>query len=249
MVPKIVDAGERRQEVVDAVFRIIATDGLERASLREVAAEAGLAVGSVRHYFASSEELLVHSFAVVVDRITGRLTAAGRAVSRLSPGTDEHRAAVLTLLGQFLPLDEQRAVDCCVWLAFKNAARIKTFLAPEADRSHRAVAAVMGELVLGLTGGPRDDLAGGFPEGLTGAAENRRQVLVTEAERLLATLEGLTMHALLQPEWMTLPMCQDVLESHLRSLGRSFSTASADINASRYREYTETGAPTAREAF
>ncbi|MGZ4661142.1 MAG: TetR family transcriptional regulator C-terminal domain-containing protein, partial [Arthrobacter sp.] len=42
---------------------------------------------------------------------------------------------------------------------------------------------------------------------------------VTEAERLLATLDGLTMHALLQPEWMTAQMCRDVLEAHLRSLG------------------------------
>ena len=51
-VPKFVDAALRRQEVVEAVFRIIAADGLERASLREVADEAELAVGSVRHYFA-----------------------------------------------------------------------------------------------------------------------------------------------------------------------------------------------------
>ena len=35
---------------------------------------------------------------------------------------------------------------------------------------------------------------------------------------LLATLDGLTMHALLQPEWMTAQMCNDVLESHLAGL-------------------------------
>ena len=46
-----------------------------------------------------------------------------------------------------------------------------------------------------------------------------QQRLVTEAERLLATLDGLTMHALLQPEWMTAQMCSDVLESHLNGLG------------------------------
>lgn len=219
MVPKFVDAEERRREVVEAVFRIVATDGLERASLREVAAEADLAVGSVRHYFASSEELLLHAFAVVVDRITARLAEAGTAVAGLAPGTEEHRMAVLTLLGQFLPLDEERAVDSCVWLAFKNAARIRPFLAPEADRSHRAVAAVMGELVMGLIGGAGNRLADDdAPTDSAPGGGDVRQVLVTEAERLLATLEGLCMHALLQPEWMTPQMCQDVLESHLRSL-------------------------------
>jgi AcrR family transcriptional regulator len=202
VVPKIVDAVVRRQEVVEAVFRIVAADGLERASLREVADEAGLAVGSVRHYFASSDELLAHSFGVVVDRVTGRLAAARDRLTELPPGSAEHREGVLTLLGQFLPLDEERAVDACVWMAFKNAARIRPFLSAEADRSHRAVGAVVGWLILELKGND-------------GGAH---QELVTEAERLLATLDGLTMHALLQPEWMTAQMCRDVLESHLLSI-------------------------------
>jgi AcrR family transcriptional regulator len=110
-VPKIVDAEARRGEVVEAVYRIIAVDGLERASLREVADEAGLAVGSVRHYFASSEELLSYSFATVVDRIVLRLTAALAKVQGLTPGSPEHHEAVLTLLGEMLPLDEPRAMD------------------------------------------------------------------------------------------------------------------------------------------
>ncbi|WP_144671108.1 TetR/AcrR family transcriptional regulator [Arthrobacter sp. U41] len=206
-MPKFVDAAVRRQEVVEAVFRIVAADGLERASLREVADEAELAVGSVRHYFASSDELLTHSFGVVVDRIVDRLAAADDRLAEAQPGTPEHRQGVLTLLGEFLPLDEERAVDACVWMAFKNAARTKPFLAAEADRSHRAVAAIVGRLVMDLSS----------TEG-TGATMDQQR-LVTEAERLLATLDGLTMHALLQPEWMTAQMCNDVLESHLAGLG------------------------------
>ncbi len=61
----------------------------------------------------------------------------------------------MALLGEFLPLDEERAVDACVWMAFKNAARTKPFLAAEADRSHRAVAAVVGGLILGLAAAAR----------------------------------------------------------------------------------------------
>jgi hypothetical protein len=41
-----------------------------------------------------------------------------------------------------------------------------------------------------------------------------------EAERLLATLDGLCMHALLQPGWMTAQMCSDVLEHHVEGLSR-----------------------------
>jgi AcrR family transcriptional regulator len=214
-VPKIVDAEARRGKIVDAVFRIIAVDGLERASLREVADEAGLAVGSVRHYFASSEELLTYSFATVVDRIILRLSDALAELEQLSPGTEGHHEAVLTLLGELLPLDEQRAVDACVWMAFKNAARIRPFLAAEADRSHRGVAAVVGRLVTELV-----------PDG--GSGQNS---LVIEAERLLAIIDGLCMHALLQPEWMTAQMCRDVLEQHLAGV-----SAGQPVNVRRHRE-------------
>jgi AcrR family transcriptional regulator len=217
-MPKFVDAALRRQDVVEAVFRIIAADGLERASLREVADEASLAVGSVRHYFGSSDELLAHSFGVVVDRIVGRLSAAVARLADLVPGTAEHHEGVLTVLGGFLPLDEERAVEACVWMAFKNAARTRPFLAAEADRSHRAVAAVIGRLVTELSA--------------RGGEDTDQQMLVIEAERLLATLEGLTMHALLQPEWMTARMCRDVLEAYLSGLGSPAASPARSNTAS-----------------
>ena len=203
MVPKIVDAGARRQDVVQAVLRIIAVDGLERASLREVADEAGLAVGSVRHYFQGSEELLAFTFRTVVDRMVSRLSSLLPAVQDAAAGSPGQRTAVLTLLGAMLPLDEETAMETCAWMAFKNAARIRPFLGAEADRSHREVAAVVGGVVSALL--PDDE-----PQ------EN----LVVEAERLLATLDGLCMHALLQPAWMTAQMCRDVLERHLNGLVR-----------------------------
>jgi len=124
-VPKIVDAAQRRQEIVGAVCRIIATDGLERASLREVADEAGLAVGSVRHYFDSSDDLLAYSFAAVSDRLLTRLYAGLTGLGTATHDSDKRRA-VLTLLGEFLPLDEERGMDACAWLAFRNAARTPT---------------------------------------------------------------------------------------------------------------------------
>ncbi|MDR6792497.1 AcrR family transcriptional regulator [Pseudarthrobacter oxydans] len=197
-MPKIVDAEARRQDVVEAVLRIIAGDGLERASLRETADEAGLAVGSVRHYFAGSEELLAFAFASVVDRIVRRLEASLPGVHAAEPGTPEHRAAILTLLCGLLPLDGPRALEVCAWMAFRNAARVRPFLAAEADRSHREVAVIVGSVIRALR-----------PE------DQPTESLVIEAERLLATLDGLCMHALLQPGWMTREMCVDVLEQHL----------------------------------
>lgn len=200
-MPKFVDADARRLDVVEAVLRIIAVDGLERASLREVADEAGLAVGSVRHYFASSEELLDYTFGAVVDRVVARLAEA-LPVVQAAASSREQRAASISLLGRLLPLDEERAVDLCAWISFRNAARIKPFLAATAVRSHREVAVVVGQVIAGLV-----------------PADQTDDVLVLEAERLLATLDGLCLHALLQPEWLTAAMCTDILERHLAGLG------------------------------
>jgi AcrR family transcriptional regulator len=172
-----------------------------------VADEAGLAVGSVRHYFDSSDDLLAYSFAAVSDRILTRLNRARRGLDPAAGEPDTSRA-VLTLLGEFLPLDEERALDACAWLAFRNAARIRPFLAGEADRSHRAVAAVVGQVITRLLRGHDDTADSAGPQ------------LVTAAEHLLATLDGLAMHALLQPGWMSPEMCRDVLESHLEGLRR-----------------------------
>ncbi|UKA53063.1 TetR family transcriptional regulator C-terminal domain-containing protein [Arthrobacter sp. FW305-BF8] len=209
-MPKIVDAAQRRQEIVGAVCRIIATDGLEGASLREVADEAGLAVGSVRHYFESSDDLLAYSFTAVSGRILTRLNEALTGLGPAADGADED-LAVLTLLGEFLPLDEERALDACAWLAFRNAARTRPFLAAEADRSHRAVAAVVGQVINRLV---REQDA---------TADDAGPQLVTAAEHLLATLDGLAMHALLQPGWMSPEMCRDVLELHIEGLRRRVS--------------------------
>lgn len=197
------DAVQRRQEVVDSVKRIVVADGLERVSLREVAAEAGLVVGSVRHYFASSSELLVHSFEAVVDGVLARLSSAATDV-RTTVGEVGRRAAeeaVVAHVCQLLPLDEERAVDLCVWTEFRLAARTRPEFAATAERSHRAVAAAIGRQIRALD----PDLGS--------------EDLVREAERLLAAVEGLGLHAMLQGRWLDAQLCHDVVRAQVSSIG------------------------------
>ena len=198
-MPRIVDPAERRREVVEAVKRIVVAGGLERVSLREVAAEAGLVVGSVRHYFDTSAELLVHSFEAVADSVAGRLEAAAPAEAGSRAQNTED--AVVAQLCQLLPLDEPRAVDLCVWTAFKLAARTRPELAATAERSHRAVAAAVGRSVLALR------------------PEAGHEELVREAERLLAVVEGLGLHAMLQGRWLDAGLCLAVLRAQVASVG------------------------------
>ena len=58
-MPKIVDHAERRREVLDATWRVIGREGLEAATVRRIAAEAGCSIGVLAHYFQDKEDILI----------------------------------------------------------------------------------------------------------------------------------------------------------------------------------------------
>jgi len=204
-VPKVVNAAARRSDVADAVFRIIATDGLARVSLREVAAEASLVVGSVRHYFKDSAELLEHAFATADDRLEERLSARLPAVHEAADSGDAEALteASLLLLAEFLPLDGNSAAECSARTEFRLASRGNAGLQAEAERGYRAAAAVVGQLIQVFR-----------PDG-------ELEELVVEAERLMSLLDGLSLHALVHSQWLDAAMCRNVLTAHLKSLAPS----------------------------
>jgi len=67
---------------------VIRRDGLEHASVRNVAREAGLSSGSLRHMFRTQAELLVFAMNQVVDRIESRLDSLDPTGD---PRRDRHR--------------------------------------------------------------------------------------------------------------------------------------------------------------
>jgi AcrR family transcriptional regulator len=109
-----VDHDARRREIADAVLRLAATEGLESVSLRHVAAEAGISMGRVQHYFRSKDEMLVFAFEHQArrheERIVEKLTAAGR------PPTV--RDVVRTVIVEILPTDEWSRASWLAGIAF-----------------------------------------------------------------------------------------------------------------------------------
>src|SRR5215218_6316231 len=125
-MPKLVDHERRRRELGQAVWRVIRRDGVEAASVRKVAQEAGWSAGALRHYFSTQSELLTFAMQMVVERIEARVAA-------LEPPADP-RGAVEQRLHELLPLDRERRAENEVWLAF--AARALVDLELEAERLH-----------------------------------------------------------------------------------------------------------------
>lgn len=117
-MPKLVNEERRRERIAEAVWNIAADQGLERATIRAVAAECGLSVGSIQHSFRTQEELKRFAMELVVQRVTTRLNDAEGLPFRAS----DKAAAIAGLLMETLPLDAEREKEARIWAAFSTAA-------------------------------------------------------------------------------------------------------------------------------
>ncbi|KAA8886348.1 TetR family transcriptional regulator [Nocardia colli] len=109
-MPKIVDHQTRRVELAEAVWRVIARDGVDEISIRSVATEAGWSSGALRHYFATRAELLAFTCEDVITRVTARIAAL--------PRTGSVRDIVRAILHETMPLDERRITECSIAFSF-----------------------------------------------------------------------------------------------------------------------------------
>jgi AcrR family transcriptional regulator len=76
-VPKIVDRESRRSEIVAAYLRVVTREGMEQATSRALAAEAGMSTGALWHYFDNFDEVLFAAFRAVFDQTNERIAKAG----------------------------------------------------------------------------------------------------------------------------------------------------------------------------
>jgi AcrR family transcriptional regulator len=194
-MPKHVDPEQRRAELAEAVWTVIRRDGLQRASVRNVAREAGLSMGSLRHYFSTQGELLCFAMQLVGDRARARVRA-------LEPAPDPRRAAE-QLLHELVPLDDERRAESEVWLAFTDRALVDPEQRAIHQRIHDELHGACATAVTLLAG------AGLTAEGLD---------VALEASRLHALVDGLALHAVMRPEKVPPSLITAVIARHLDSL-------------------------------
>ncbi|WP_199443674.1 TetR/AcrR family transcriptional regulator [Umezawaea beigongshangensis] len=121
-MPKLVDHAQRRAALARAVWAVIDREGIEGATVRRVADEAGVSVGGLRHYFDSQRGLVLFAAQEVASAVTARLTAHLEADL---PGPERAQR----LLEELLPLDAERRVEVDVWLACLMRSRVDGTLA------------------------------------------------------------------------------------------------------------------------
>ncbi|NUP00650.1 MAG: TetR family transcriptional regulator [Nonomuraea sp.] len=179
-MPKIVDHDERRAEVLSAARRVIVRDGIDAATTRAIAKEAGYSNGVLAHYFADKDEILLSALRQSHQRIRARLTRKVGSVTGL--------AALRELLLDNLPLDAERTQESRLEVSFWSRSLASERLA----EVQRAEAAELRAAVRELLGQAR------------AAGELRTDDNLDDlAEHLLALVDGLSLHLLLYPGRLT----------------------------------------------
>lgn len=118
-MPKQVDHEQRRRLLAEAVFAVIGSRGFEAVSLRDVAEQAGVSMGTVQHYFPAKQQMLMFALSHMRARVMARLQAA---LAQLHEPTrrDLIRAATAVML----PVDPAGREEACVNVAFFSAATV-----------------------------------------------------------------------------------------------------------------------------
>jgi AcrR family transcriptional regulator len=187
-MPKLVDHDARRQELAAALWRVVMRDGVEAASVRRVAAEAGWSTGSLRHYFDSQSALLAFAMELVIDRVTRRVGDVSRS------GTPREIAE--RALQEVIPVDAERRAEMQVWFAFTARSFVDPELRGLRDRAHVGVRTLC-QAAAQLIGAPP-----------------------AAAERLHALVDGLALHAVLDPATTTPARQRELLAAELDALSR-----------------------------
>lgn len=194
-MPKIVDHHKRKIEIAEATWKVIAEEGLENATVRNIAKASGLSVGSLRHYFPTQSELLLFSMELVSERVKKRVGGKNY--------KGEPLEVVAELIGELLPIDDERKIEMEVWFVFSAKSLVDPKLKALSDKvyeeMHQGLAFVLSKL---------------SEDGLL----KKELDLETEVDRLHSLVDGMALHHLLHPNVFTYEKMIQTLKSHLQSI-------------------------------
>ena len=148
-MPRLVDHDARKRELLDASLALVASEGIEAATLRRLARAADCTTGAITYYFEGRDALLVAMLRRAHQTTGARmLRAAGRGASP--------RDRLWAVLMEALPLDPERLAEWRVWLAFWGAAAGNPALVEENLARYAEWRALLQTLVRDLAGTQAD---------------------------------------------------------------------------------------------
>lgn len=194
-MPARIDPVQRRQQIVEAAFRLVVTGGIEAVSLRKVAEESGLNIGSVRHYFDGHHDLLNAAAEEAGSRMEVRL--AKHSAKGLHGLTGKAALDTLqSLVETVMPVDEARHDEAIVVVELIMAARTMPVFRTMSERMAADLADVLHDAFDALEV-PEADLA---------------------AAQLTAIIGGLTLDTVTPHGSLSVERVRTILRAQLRML-------------------------------
>ena len=172
-MPKIVDHDERRQLIIDGMWKIVQRDGFDAVSVRSVAAEVGLSKSTIAHYFGSQDQILALAVQQQIETTSRELQSLD--VARCTP-----EIAVQAML-LAIPTTARQRRQSQVWLALL-----------EHHGSSPEVADTLADLNREVRASVRAVLAALDANGFVGKGRN----LDGEAAKFHAVIDGLSVQSL-----------------------------------------------------
>lgn len=194
-MPKLIDHAERERELAEAAWQVARREGIRGLSVRNVAAEAGLATGSLRRSFPTQATLIAYCMELVAERVRSRMLAVS--------GQSTVRDAVEQQLRQILPLDEERRTEMAVFMTIGVAALSDAELRPTYERVNDELATACQTFVQRLI--DVGEAAADTDVGVNGA-------------HLHALVDGLALHLLREPSGADTSWATRVLSGYLDEL-------------------------------
>ncbi|MGD1911208.1 MAG: TetR/AcrR family transcriptional regulator [Rivularia sp. (in: cyanobacteria)] len=186
---------DRRLEVSEAAWRVIAREGLDRTSMRAIAQELGCTTGVVTHHFRNKQELILFALNQVTELLQKAMQAATHKISGIE--------RLVEMLSAFLPLDNERRDILKVWVAFLGYAVGRESLMEE----HQSCGAQLREVII-------EEL-----KALQSVKLIRADVeLELEANVLLALVNGISLDSLIQGKHLSRAQQQLVIRRYVEQL-------------------------------
>jgi AcrR family transcriptional regulator len=135
-MPRPADHDRRRTQIARAFQRLLAAEGFAAVSFAKVAAEAGVSVGLIQHYFLGKDVLLRYAYDDAVARLGERVLARVRDGEAAGLPVAE---VLLNSLVELLPLDQERDLEYRVRQGLQAQALHNAGLADVARRSGRGL--------------------------------------------------------------------------------------------------------------
>ncbi|MBT5139144.1 MAG: TetR family transcriptional regulator [Acidimicrobiaceae bacterium] len=178
-MPRYVDHAERRRAIVKAAWALIADEGYEAVTIRRLAQELGGATGRITNFFSTKDDILI----AVLDELTASHQSGLAQLSAALDGAGADLDLVASAIVESLPLDDDRIRDWKIWLVFWSRASISPVIAQQ----HQEVYAAW-----------RDRLASALS--VVAGSDQQVTALQQRAEQLLAFIDGLGVHLLIEPD-------------------------------------------------